>query len=182
MPNKEQKMKELFLSYHISQGSIGVCVVLPGAVDNPKFDWCAYAPGFDDSRLEVAACASAFTQLIKDNWHKDHQVTVISDSDYLHRGFNEWLPAWKAGGWKKQKIKKPWKRLYKNFRKFKACRIARPEEFPEHDYKLTAESNAELAMQFGEDGKFKNKKLLPVEEVLLDVHYTMVHPDWKEYS
>jgi ribonuclease HI len=33
---------------------------------------------------------------------KGHAITFVSDSNYLVRGMREWLPAWRARGWKRK--------------------------------------------------------------------------------
>lgn len=49
---------------------------------------------------------------------RDHPVIVFSDSQYVAKGISEWLPNWKARGWRTA-AKKPvknadlWKRLDK---------------------------------------------------------------------
>ena len=50
-----------------------------------------------NNRMEIIAAIEALKAL-----KKSCQVTVFTDSTYLQRGITEWLPGWKARGWKRR--------------------------------------------------------------------------------
>ena len=54
----------------------------------------------------------------------DAPMTIVSDSNYLIKGMNEWLPDWKARGWR-TKAKKPVKNpeLWNQLDKLVAARL-----------------------------------------------------------
>jgi ribonuclease HI len=47
------------------------------------------------------AGAIASLEWIRRQW-RHARVTYVSDSEYLVKGMNEWLPAWKERGWKRK--------------------------------------------------------------------------------
>lgn len=49
-----------------------------------------------NNRMELMAVIKGLEAL-----RKPSQVTLVSDSVYVGRGLTEWLPAWKARGWKR---------------------------------------------------------------------------------
>lgn len=58
-----------------------------------------------NNRMELTAAVRALQAL-----SRPCRVTLYTDSQYLQRGISEWLPAWKARGWKTAG-KKPVKNL-----------------------------------------------------------------------
>lgn len=52
-----------------------------------------------NNRAELAAAINGLR--FSTRHHPGVPVTIISDSQYLVNGFTEWLPAWKAKGWRK---------------------------------------------------------------------------------
>lgn len=64
-----------------------------------------------NQQAEILAAAFALHNLPEGS-----EVKVVSDSEYLVRGWNEYLPAWHARGWRKKDGKTPmnsahWRRL-----------------------------------------------------------------------
>ncbi|SET08611.1 ribonuclease H family protein [Paracoccus homiensis] len=51
-----------------------------------------------NNRAELAAAIAAMGYANKA--HPGTPVTILSDSQYLVKGFTEWLPGWKARGWR----------------------------------------------------------------------------------
>ncbi|MCX7630351.1 MAG: ribonuclease HI [Geminicoccaceae bacterium] len=49
-----------------------------------------------NNRMELMAAIAALEAL-----KRPMRVRIVTDSDYLRRGITEWLPAWKARGWRK---------------------------------------------------------------------------------
>lgn len=50
-----------------------------------------------NNRMELAAAIQALQSL-----NRPCQVAMYTDSEYLRRGITEWLPAWRARGWKRK--------------------------------------------------------------------------------
>jgi ribonuclease HI len=55
-----------------------------------------------NNRMELRAFIHSFYKLIKDFQFNstDCTLTVVSDSNYLITGINEWLPNWRKNNWK----------------------------------------------------------------------------------
>lgn len=55
------------------------------------------SPDTTNNRMALAGAIATFALLSrKGNWFR---VLYVSDSQYLVKGMNEWLPAWRARGW-----------------------------------------------------------------------------------
>ncbi len=54
-------------------------------------------PDTTNNRMELAAAIEAFKAL-----KQPCQVTIYTDSEYLKRGIQEWLPGWRARGWRRK--------------------------------------------------------------------------------
>jgi ribonuclease HI len=50
-----------------------------------------------NNRMELTAAVQALQAL-----KQPCRVILFTDSEYLQRGINEWLPGWKARGWKRR--------------------------------------------------------------------------------
>lgn len=48
-----------------------------------------------NNRMELTAVIEALASL-----KRSCEVTIYTDSEYVRKGITEWLPAWKARGWK----------------------------------------------------------------------------------
>ncbi|MCJ2037074.1 hypothetical protein MKK54_22995 [Methylobacterium sp. J-068] len=53
------------------------------------------APSTTSNRLELTAAIKGLNAL-----RPGAVVTVIANSEYVAKGMNEWLPGWKAKGWR----------------------------------------------------------------------------------
>lgn len=53
-----------------------------------------------NNRMELSAALHALEAL-----KEGSQVSLFTDSEYLKRGISEWLPNWRARGWKRKKGK-----------------------------------------------------------------------------
>jgi ribonuclease HI len=53
------------------------------------------APMTTNNRMELMAAIQALEAL-----RRPSRVRLVTDSEYLRRGITEWLPAWKARGWR----------------------------------------------------------------------------------
>ncbi|MFN2197250.1 MAG: ribonuclease HI [Anaerolineales bacterium] len=50
-----------------------------------------------NNRMELTAAVEALKSL-----KRDCRVDLYTDSEYLRRGITEWLPGWRARGWKRK--------------------------------------------------------------------------------
>lgn len=58
------------------------------------------APETTNNRMELTAALQALKSL-----KEASRVSLYTDSEYLKRGISEWLPNWRARGWKRKKGK-----------------------------------------------------------------------------
>ena len=70
-----------------------------------------YEPRTTNNRMELLAAISALETL-----KRPMQVQLVTDSNYLRHGVTQWLPRWKANGWRtadKKPVKNQdlWQRL-----------------------------------------------------------------------
>ncbi len=65
-----------------------------------RWDLYECSPQTTNNRMALAG-AIATLEWIRRQWRLA-SVTYVSDSEYLIKGMREWLPAWKARGWKKK--------------------------------------------------------------------------------
>jgi len=54
-------------------------------------------PDTTNNRMELTAAIEAFKAL-----KQPCQVDIYTDSEYLKRGITEWLPGWRARGWRRK--------------------------------------------------------------------------------
>ncbi len=54
-------------------------------------------PDTTNNRMELTAAIQAFKAL-----KQTCQVDIYTDSEYLKRGITEWLPGWRARGWRRK--------------------------------------------------------------------------------
>jgi len=85
--------------------------VLLSAPDGTRKELCGGELGTTNNRMEMMAVIQALTAL-----KRPCAVTLHLDSQYVLKGITEWLPGWKAKGWKtasKQPVKNVdlWQRL-----------------------------------------------------------------------
>ena len=59
-----------------------------------------HAADTTNNRMELSAALYALEAL-----KEASQVSLYTDSEYLKRGISEWLPNWRARGWKRKKGK-----------------------------------------------------------------------------
>jgi len=65
-----------------------------------RWDLYECSPQTTNNRMALAG-AIATLEWVRRQW-RQASVTYVSDSEYLIKGMREWLPAWKARGWKKK--------------------------------------------------------------------------------
>jgi len=79
--------------------------------DGRHKELCGGEPSTTNNRMELTAVIEALAAL-----KGPSRVVVHTDSQYVHKGITEWLPAWKARGWRtaaKEPVKNAdlWKKL-----------------------------------------------------------------------
>jgi len=83
-----------------SPGGNAALVEAPAGDSVARWDFFECSPQTTNNRMALAG-AIASLEWIRRQW-RHAQVTYVSDSEYLVKGMNEWLPAWKARGWKRK--------------------------------------------------------------------------------
>lgn len=63
-------------------------------------DFFVHSPDTTNNRMALAGAIGVLQLLARKGSRL--QVLLVSDSEYLVRGVREWLPAWKARGWKRK--------------------------------------------------------------------------------
>lgn len=86
--------------------------------------------GATNNQMELTAVLEALRQLYRLGLNQE-QITLISDSQYVLKGIQEWLAGWKAKGWQTSN-KKP----VKNLELWQAMDRAL-QYFPNIDYRWT---------------------------------------------
>ncbi|MGH7539350.1 MAG: ribonuclease H family protein [Gemmatimonadales bacterium] len=83
-----------------SPGGNAALVEAPAGDSVARWDVYECAPQTTNNRMALAG-AIVTLEWIRRQW-QHARVTYVSDSEYLIKGMNEWLPGWKARGWKKK--------------------------------------------------------------------------------
>ena len=81
-------------------GGAGVLieVEIRGAVE--RRDLFLHAPDTTNNRMALAGAIATFALLSKKG--RRLRVVYVSDSEYLVKGMREWVPSWRARGWKRR--------------------------------------------------------------------------------
>ncbi|MBI1967430.1 MAG: ribonuclease HI [Gemmatimonadetes bacterium] len=83
-----------------SPGGNAALVEAPAGDSVARWDLYECSPQTTNNRMALAG-AIATLEWLRRQW-RHAGVTYVSDSEYLVKGMNEWMPAWKARGWKKR--------------------------------------------------------------------------------
>lgn len=85
------------------------CVIrtrLSGCLHERRLVW--FEPQTTNQKMELLAAILGLEALRGEG----HNVVITTDSQYLATGLREWLPNWKAGGWRKKVVNRElWQRL-----------------------------------------------------------------------
>jgi ribonuclease HI len=65
-----------------------------------RWDFYDCSPRTTNNRMALAGAIAAL-EWIRRQWHHA-AVTYVSDSQYLVKGITEWVPGWKARGWRRK--------------------------------------------------------------------------------
>lgn len=83
-----------------SPGGNAALVEAPAGDSVARWDLFESSPQTTNNRMALAG-AIATLEWIRRQW-QHASVRYVSDSEYLIKGMKEWMPAWKARGWKKK--------------------------------------------------------------------------------
>lgn len=83
-----------------SPGGNAALIEAPAGDSVARWDFFECSPQTTNNRMALAGAIAAL-EWIRRQWAHAH-VTYVSDSEYLVKGMNEWLKAWKARGWKRK--------------------------------------------------------------------------------
>lgn len=83
-----------------SPGGNAALVEAPAGDSVARWDLYESSPQTTNNRMALAG-AIATLEWLHRQWKHVH-VRYVSDSEYLVKGMTEWLPGWKARGWKRK--------------------------------------------------------------------------------
>lgn len=83
-----------------SPGGNAALVEAPAGDSVARWDFFECAPQTTNNKMAVAG-AIASLEWIRRQW-KHARVRYVSDSEYLVKGMNEWIKAWKDRGWRRK--------------------------------------------------------------------------------
>ena len=72
----------------------------PRSSEVTRCDYWISEPATTNNRMALRSVIEAFRAISKSG--HSYRVVFTSDSTYIVSGMNEWLPSWKARGWKKK--------------------------------------------------------------------------------
>jgi ribonuclease HI len=83
-----------------SPGGNAALVEAPAGDSVARWDLYESSPQTTNNRMALAG-AIATLEWVRRQW-QHAGVVYVSDSEYLIKGMREWMPAWKARGWKRK--------------------------------------------------------------------------------
>ncbi|HEY6110300.1 MAG TPA: ribonuclease H [Gemmatimonadales bacterium] len=83
-----------------SPGGNAALVEAPAGDSVARWDFYECSPQTTNNRMALAGAIAAL-EWIRRQW-QHAGVTWVSDSEYLVKGMREWMPGWKARGWKRK--------------------------------------------------------------------------------
>ena len=83
-----------------SPGGNAALIEAPAGDSVARWDFYECAPQTTNNRMALAG-AIATLEWIRRQW-RGANVRYVSDSEYLVKGIREWVPGWKARGWKRK--------------------------------------------------------------------------------
>ncbi len=100
------KLKSVIRQKQVKLSTDGACIGNPGPggwacilrFENRTGEMFGCEPRTTNNRMELQAVIEGLKAL-----REPCAVTICTDSQYVQRGMTEWLPNWKAKGWKKSK-------------------------------------------------------------------------------
>lgn len=83
-----------------SRGGNAALIEAPAGDSVARWDFFDCSPQTTNNKMALAG-AIATLEWIRRQWRRAH-VRFVSDSEYLVKGMNEWMPAWEARGWRRK--------------------------------------------------------------------------------
>ena len=81
-------------------GAGGLIEYRPDAGEPTRFDYWVSEPGTTNNRMALKSAIEAFEILSRKG--NRLRVRFTSDSQYLVKGMSEWVPGWRARGWRRK--------------------------------------------------------------------------------
>ena len=81
-------------------GGNAALIEAPAGDSVARWDFYECAPDTTNNRMALAG-AIATLEWLHRQWRSAH-VTYVSDSEYLIKGMNDWVPGWMARGWRRK--------------------------------------------------------------------------------
>src|SRR6267143_1581623 len=81
-------------------GGNAALIEAPAGDSVARWDFFECAPDTTNNRMALAGAIAAL-EWIRRQW-RHARVRYVSDSTYLVKGMSEWLPGWKARGWRRK--------------------------------------------------------------------------------
>lgn len=83
-----------------SRGGNASLIEAPAGDSVARWDFYECSPQTTNNKMALAG-AIATLEWIRRQWRQAH-VRFVSDSEYLVKGMNEWMPGWQARGWRRK--------------------------------------------------------------------------------
>ena len=83
-----------------SPGGNAALIEAPAGDSVARWDFYECAPATTNNRMALAGAIAALEWTHRQWGHA--RVVYVSDSEYLVNGMNEWMPDWKARGWRRK--------------------------------------------------------------------------------
>ena len=83
-----------------SRGGNAALIEAPAGDSVARWDFFDCSPQTTNNRMALSGAIAAL-EWIRRQWRNAH-VRFVSDSEYLIKGMNEWLPGWQARGWRRK--------------------------------------------------------------------------------
>ena len=83
-----------------SPGGNAALIEAPAGDSVARWDFYECAPDTTNNRMALAG-AIATLEWLHRQW-RNARVTYVSDSEYLIKGMNDWVPGWVARGWRRK--------------------------------------------------------------------------------
>lgn len=87
-------------SSKISRGGNAALIEAPAGDSVARWDFYECSPNSTNNKMALAGAIGAL-EWIRRQWQHAH-VRYVSDSEYLVKGMNEWVPQWQARGWRRK--------------------------------------------------------------------------------
>jgi ribonuclease HI len=83
-----------------SRGGNAALIEAPAGDSVARWDFYDCSPQTTNNRMALAGAIAALEWIRRQR--RNAHVRFVSDSEYLVKGMNEWLPGWEARGWRRK--------------------------------------------------------------------------------